>query len=77
MQKLLVIFLLFVSASLLAQDAVITNGWKFKTGDSVAYANSKFNDTDWPPIKIGAAWETQGYDKYDGFAWYRLHIVIP
>ncbi len=77
MQKLLFVFLLLFSASLLAQDLVITNGWKFKTGDSTVYAASNFNDNEWAPIKIGQSWETQGYDKYDGFAWYRLHIIIP
>jgi alpha-galactosidase len=77
MQKLLVIFLLFFSVSLMAQDVSINNGWKFKTGDSAAYAASNFDDNDWASIKVGEAWETQGYDKYDGFGWYRLHIVIP
>src|SRR5450432_1544972 len=77
MQKLPGFFLLFFSASLLAQDVVITNGWKFKTGDNSAWSSSNLNDNDWASIKIGEAWETQGYDKYDGFAWYRLRIVIP
>jgi hypothetical protein len=76
MQKLFVIFLLFFSVSLSAQDVSINSGWKFKTGDSTLYAASNYNDNDWAPIKIGQSWETQGYDKYDGFAWYRLHIVI-
>jgi len=77
MQKLFVIFLLFFSVSLSAQDVSIDNGWRFKTGDSAVYATSNYNDQDWASIKIGQSWESQGYDKYDGFAWYRLHIVIP
>jgi hypothetical protein len=77
MRNLLVIFLFFISRSLLAQDIDITQGWKFKTGDSAIWATKNFDDQDWASIKIGQNWETQGYDKYDGFAWYRLHIVIP
>ncbi|HLK27685.1 MAG TPA: putative Ig domain-containing protein [Puia sp.] len=77
MRKLLFIFLLFVSASIFAQDVVITQGWKFKTGDSSMWALANFDDKDWQPIKIGQPWEAQGFDKYDGFAWYRLHVVIP
>jgi alpha-galactosidase len=77
MKKLFVILFLLISRALFSQDVSINNGWKFKTGDSAAYASVKFNDNDWAPIKIGQPWETQGYEKYDGFAWYRNRIVIP
>jgi alpha-galactosidase len=71
-------FLLFFSSGLLrAQDISIKNGWKFKTGDDAEWAKAGFNDSDWKPIEIGKSWENQGYDRYDGFAWYRLHVVIP
>jgi alpha-galactosidase len=77
MKKSLVILFLLCSISLFSQDISITNGWKFKTGDSSVWATKNFDDKDWAPIKIGELWETQGYPNYDGFAWYRLHIVIP
>ncbi len=32
---------------------------------------------DWKPIRIGAAWESQGYQSLDGWAWYRLAVDIP
>ncbi len=32
---------------------------------------------DWAAIKIGAAWEGQGYPTLDHWAWYRLAVDIP
>lgn len=60
-----------------AQDLPIAEGWKFHQGDSSIWASTGFNDSAWKAIRTGAAWETQGYRGYDGFAWYRLHVVIP
>lgn len=77
MQKTLFVFFLFFSVSLYAQDIAITGEWKFKTGDSSNWASPKYNDGNWATIKISEPWETQGYPNYDGFAWYRLHIIIP
>jgi alpha-galactosidase len=77
MKILFVACLLFISASVFSQDVNITKGWKFKTGDSTAWSSPTFNDSSWAPIEIGKPWESQGYENYDGFAWYRLHIVIP
>ena len=31
----------------------------------------------WRPIRIGRAWESQGWPQLDGWAWYRLRIRIP
>ena len=31
----------------------------------------------WKDIRIGTAWESQGYPNLDGWAWYRLAIDIP
>jgi hypothetical protein len=31
----------------------------------------------WKDIRIGAAWESQGYPALDGWAWYRLEVEIP
>jgi len=75
----LVAFLLSLSifSSLSAQDLSINGSWKFRTGDQPGWAAPSFNDSDWTTIRSGAAWEAQGFRGYDGFAWYRLHIVIP
>jgi alpha-galactosidase len=77
MKKLLT--LLLVAASFVSVNAQVSliNGWKFKTGDSSAYAAPVFDDHDWQPIDISKSWETQGHEDYDGPGWYRLHVVIP
>lgn len=35
------------------------------------------DETDWRDIRIGTAWEAQGYPALDGWAWYRLWVDIP
>jgi alpha-galactosidase len=62
---------------LMAQDLSLAGTWKFSTGDQASWAQPTFNDSAWSAIRVGAPWEQQGYKDYDGFAWYRLHIVIP
>ena len=51
--------------------------WKFIQGDNPDYAKADFDDSSWKTIKSDKIWEQYGYDPYDGFAWYRLKVVIP
>jgi len=60
-----------------AQDLQIDKGWKFSIGDSSVWASPSYNDQNWKPINVSLNWEAQGYPDYDGFGWYRLHVVIP
>ncbi len=61
-----------------AQDSVsLESGWKFVKGDNPAYADPSFDDSGWSPILVDRIWEAQGNDPYDGYAWYRLRVVIP
>jgi len=55
----------------------LTNIWKFTTGDNADYAKPAFNDEAWKTIRVDTFWERQGYDKYDGIAWYRVRVVLP
>ncbi|MBC7511947.1 MAG: glycoside hydrolase family 127 protein, partial [Ferruginibacter sp.] len=57
--------------------ATLPNVWKFTTGDNAEFAKPGFNDEAWKTIKIDTFWERQGYDKYDGIAWYRVHVLLP
>jgi beta-galactosidase/beta-glucuronidase len=34
-------------------------------------------DPSWSEIRIGAAWEGQGFVGLDGWAWYRIEVAIP
>jgi len=77
MKKLLLLLLVIASFATANAQVSLINGWKFKTGDSTAYAAPTFDDHTWQPIDISQPWEPQGHDGYDGPGWYRLHVVIP
>src|SRR5580700_10362186 len=77
MHTRLFIFFVFLGLSASAQDIAISSGWKFKTGDSLGWSSPVYNDGDWASIQVGQPWELQGYTNYDGFGWYRLHVLIP
>jgi alpha-galactosidase len=49
---------------------------KFKTGDDITYSYPVTDDSKWGEIRSNLIWEPQGYDKYDGYAWYRFHVVL-
>ncbi|MCB2221330.1 MAG: putative Ig domain-containing protein [Bacteroidetes bacterium] len=51
--------------------------WKFITGDRDVYKSPEFDDSEWMDIEMDKIWEQQGYDPYDGYAWFRTRIVIP
>jgi hypothetical protein len=54
----------------------LDGGWKFKTGDDLAWASPTFDDTSWGTINPEKTWESQGFKEYDGIAWYRLKTLI-
>ncbi|MBN2357601.1 glycoside hydrolase [candidate division KSB1 bacterium] len=56
--------------------ADLTGFWKFKTGDNLGWADDNFKDADWDSILVPILWEFQGYEDYDGYAWYRKKIII-
>lgn len=50
---------------------VLDETWSFATGDDMSFAERDFDDSAWDEMKAGEAWEENGYEEYDGFAWYR------
>ena len=50
---------------------------RFTVGDNPAWAQPGFDDRAWKTLSTSQHWEAQGYEGYDGFAWYRIHVVIP
>ena len=56
--------------------------WRFKTdptivGEKEGWFATEYDDSTWKDIRIGEFWEEQGYENYDGTAWYRLNVVLP
>jgi sialate O-acetylesterase len=54
-----------------AQEINLRGNWKFHIGDRAIWSTTKFDDTDWEVIYAPAPWEDEGFNGYDGFAWYR------
>ena len=59
------------------QTVDLSLGWKFTTGDNLAYADPEFDDANWHAIRVDQTWNKQGWKKYEGFAWYRKKVIIP
>jgi hypothetical protein len=51
--------------------------WKFRTGDNSAWKDEAYDDSKWDNITVPAFWESQDYEQYDGFAWYRFKFNVP
>ncbi len=63
---------LLVSALPAFSQVIPLNGkWKFHIKDDPAWASRTFDDSNWESILAPSAWEDQGFNGYDGFAWYR------
>ncbi len=60
-----------------APEIMLAGKWRFSKGDSEKWADPYFDDSSWDQIFVPAFWEAQGYPKYDGMGWYRLHFRIP
>ena len=55
----------------------LNGSWKFQTSDNKNWKSPEFNDEAWKSINVPATWESQGYEDYDGYAWYRLKFSVP
>lgn len=58
-------------------DVNLSGMWKFKTGHDKERKYSKYNDSGWDDIYVPQWWEVQGYENYDGYAWYRKRFTMP
>lgn len=48
--------------------------WQFSIGDNPDWASPKYKDSNWEKIYVPAKWENEGFNGYDGYAWYRVHF---
>jgi alpha-galactosidase len=77
MKKMFLSLLLLLSLQSFSQKSIVFNKAKFQTGDDAAWNELSFDDSKWPFIETGKRWEEQSYDKYDGYAWYRIKFLLP
>lgn len=50
--------------------------WKFKIGDTAAWATPQYDDADWQNIKSGIDWKSALNLDYQGIGWYRRTLNI-
>lgn len=48
--------------------------WAFNIGDNLSWATTNYNHRNWERIEVPSKWENQGFNGYDGFAWYRVYF---
>ena len=54
----------------------LEGNWNFEIGDEKNWANPNFDDSDWDKIWVPSPWEDEGYNGYDGYAWYRKQFNL-
>ncbi|HOO15385.1 MAG TPA: hypothetical protein PLF00_09725, partial [Candidatus Marinimicrobia bacterium] len=57
-----------------AAELSLQGNWLFHLGDDSTWSAPSSNDSNWLPIRVPDYWEKQGFENYDGFAWYRYHF---
>lgn len=55
----------------------LKGSWSFSIGINDEWISPKFDDSKWETIKVPSDWEDQGFNGYNGYAFYRKKISIP
>ena len=61
----------------LVPNIPLSGNWKFIADDNPDYSKNNYDDSDWNNLFVPLRWDFQGYNHYDGFAWYRKSVDIP
>ena len=69
--------MLAVLALAAAAQEVSVNEARFSLGDDSAWSKTNFKDGGWQTLALDKDWTKQGVKNPDGYAWYRIHVVIP
>ncbi|HBL74462.1 MAG TPA: glycoside hydrolase [Prolixibacteraceae bacterium] len=55
----------------------LSGDWKFSTDTDWNFKNPSFDDQHWETVYVPASWESQGYEDYDGYGYYRKQFNLP
>lgn len=61
---------------LVTLDQEFTGKWKFSILDNPEWKEAGFDDQNWEELDAPGNWESQGFEGYNGYAWYRKAIKI-
>jgi hypothetical protein len=54
----------------------LKGNWQFSIGINDEWISPKFDDSKWESIKVPSPWEDQGFNGYNGYAFYRKKFNI-
>ncbi len=79
--SIIIILVYLFSINVLANDKVkiinLEGKWRFSIGDNPDWAKPGYNDSQWEKIYVPDSWENQGFNGYNGYAWYRISFNLP
>lgn len=55
----------------------LSGNWRFSIGDDPEWSDPDFNDNKWNRVRAPNEWEDEGYEGYNGYAWYRTTFKFP
>ncbi len=58
-------------------DLDLSGQWRFHLGDNKQWKTASFDDELWTGINVPSEWEHEGYEQYNGYAWYRTKFKLP
>jgi sialate O-acetylesterase len=58
-------------------DVNLSGIWDFKAGDDSSFLKNQKPDFDGVKLMVPAHWDIQGYQDFDGFAWYKKTFYLP
>ena len=58
-------------------DINLSGIWDFKTGDDSSFLKNEKVESNSIKLMVPAHWDIQGYNDYDGFAWYKKTFYLP
>ena len=79
--SVIIILIYLFSSNTFADDKVkiinLEGNWRFSIGDNPDWAKPDYNDSRWEKIYVPDSWENQGFNGYNGYAWYRISFKLP
>ncbi len=77
---ILLLFLIFQVGTIQSENLKslvnLEGNWKFSIGDEPARAIPNYDDSNWQNVFVPNSWEDNGFEDYNGFAWYRKRFQI-
>jgi sialate O-acetylesterase len=64
-----------LQSQILEEEQNLEGTWRFSIGDDKQWKNPEFDDSNWLRINVPTSWESQGFDGYNGYAWYRKTVI--